>query len=99
MTPFVIFQCFFLISIFFAPIYSGAMYLWAFSVSTFLLSAGFLVYWLSEIRLPKPLWIRTPIDFFIAFYVAAFSISFLFSQIPYRSSEEAYKLAAIILLF
>ena len=75
------------------------MYLWAFSVSTFLLSAGFLVYWLSEIRLPKPLWIRTPIDFFIAFYVAAFSISFLFSQIPYRSSEEAYKLAAIILLF
>ncbi len=97
--PFLAFQCFFLLSIFFAPIYSGAVYLWAFSVSTFLLSAGFLIYWLSQIRLPKPLWIRTNLDIFIAFYVAAFSVSFLFSQIPCRSSEEAYKLAVVILLF
>ena len=99
MNPFVIFQFFFLLSIFLVPIYLGVVYLWAFSVSTLLLSAGFLIYWLSQIRLPKPLWIRTPIDFFIAFYVVVFSVSFLFSQIPYRSSEEAYKLAAIILSF
>ncbi len=84
---------------FLVPIYLGVVYLWTFSVSTILLSAGFLIYWLSQIRLPKPLWIRTNIDFFIAFYVVAFAASFLFSQIPYRSSEEAYKLAAIILSF
>ncbi len=97
--PFVIFQFFLLLSIFLVPIYLGVVYLWTFSVSTILLSTGFLVYWLSQIRLSKPLWVRTNIDFFIAFYVVAFSASFLFSQIPYRSSEEAYKLAAIILSF
>ena len=94
---FLLFRPLFVLSIFSAPLYLGAVHLWSFSVSTTLLSAGFLFYWLKSAVVGPCFWVRTRIDFLVFLYVVLFGFSWFFSQIPSRSAEEAYKLAVIIL--
>ena len=94
------FQVFFLIAVLSGPIFLGAVHLWIFSFSTFILAASFLWYWLQVAMRSDPLPIyRTDLDIWIVWYLLFFCLAAVQSKIPYQSLVEFFKLLSIFLAF
>jgi len=96
---FKIFQCCFLLAVLIAPLYLGAVHLWSFSISIFLLTGPFFIYWLSIQGRGKFVAIRTDLDIWIILYLIFFTASAFQSIIPYRAAIEVYKLGSILCVF
>ena len=96
---FKIFQCCFLLAILIAPLYLGGVHLWSFSISTFLLTVPFFLYWLSIQGGGRFVAIRTDLDIWIVLYLIFFTASAFQSIIPYRTTIEVYKLGGILCVF
>jgi len=96
---FKIFQFFFILAILLAPLYLGAVHLWSFSISIFLLTMPLFLYWLSLQTSAKPICPRTDLDIWIVLYILFFFVSALQTMIPYRTWVEGYKLGSIVIVF
>ncbi len=93
------FDLFFLLAILLAPLYLGAVYLWSFSISIFVLTASFYLYWLRLQRSPDPVVIQTRLDGLIVLYLAFFIISATQTQNIYKTSVEVFKTLSMFCVF
>ena len=94
-----IFGVLFLLAILLAPLYLGAVYLWSFSLTVFILTASFYCYWFSAQKKPDAAVIKTRLDGVLVFYFIFFILSAVYSQIPYRTAVEGFKTLSIFCVF
>ncbi len=94
-----IFPLSFLTAVLSVPIFLGAVHLWSFSLSVFILAASFLYYWLSAVRMEAPPLYRTNLDVWIGWYLLFFCLSAAQTKIPYKTAIESFKLLAVLFSF
>ena len=94
-----IFDVLFPLAILIAPLYLGAVCLWSYSLSIFVLTASFCLYWFRLQKSSNAVVIHTRVDALLALYLLFFILSAAQTQIPYKTAIEVFKTLSIFCVF